>query len=60
MKKIAVIGVGYVGLVTSTCFAELGNQVIGIDIDRKKINNLNKGIIPIYEEGLTDLVKKKP
>ena len=58
MKKIAVIGVGYVGLVTSTCFAELGNQVIGIDIDRKKINNLNKGIIPIYEEGLTDLVKK--
>jgi len=58
MQKIAVIGVGYVGLVTSTCFAELGNQVIGVDIDQKKIDNLNKGIIPIYEAGLTELVKK--
>lgn len=58
MKKIAVIGVGYVGLVTSTCFAELGNQVIGVDIDQKKIDCLNKGIIPIYEEGLTELVQK--
>lgn len=58
MKKITVIGVGYVGLVTSTCFAELGNQVIGVDIDPKKIDQLNKGVIPIYEEGLTELVQK--
>jgi len=56
--KITVIGVGYVGLVTSTCFAELGNQVIGIDVDQKKIDNLNKGIIPIHEENLTELVIK--
>lgn len=57
MKKIAVIGVGYVGLVTGTCLAELGNEVIGIDIDQNKIDGLNKGIIPIYEQGLEDLVK---
>jgi UDPglucose 6-dehydrogenase len=57
MKKIAVIGVGYVGLVTGTCLAELGNQVVGIDIDEKRIDNLNDGIIPIYEQGLEDLVK---
>lgn len=58
MHKIAVIGVGYVGLVTSTCFAQLGNKVIGVDIDDQKIANLKQGIIPIYEDGLTEMVKK--
>jgi UDPglucose 6-dehydrogenase len=58
MKNIAVIGVGYVGLVTGTCLAELGNQVIGIDIDSKKVKDLDKGIIPIYEQGLEELVKE--
>jgi UDPglucose 6-dehydrogenase len=58
MKKIAVIGVGYVGLVTGTCLAELGNEVVGIDIDKKRIDGLNNGIIPIYEKGLEELVKE--
>lgn len=58
MKKIAVIGVGYVGLVTGTCLAELGNEVVGVDIDKSKIDNLNSGKIPIYEQGLEELVKE--
>ncbi|MDD4938215.1 MAG: UDP-glucose/GDP-mannose dehydrogenase family protein [Candidatus Shapirobacteria bacterium] len=58
MKKIAVIGVGYVGLVTGTCLAEMGNQVIGVDIDKDRVKKLNKGIIPIYEQGLEELVKE--
>ena len=58
MKKIAVIGTGYVGLVTGTCFAETGNQVICVDIDEEKVNQMRKGIIPIYEPHLENLFNR--
>ena len=56
--KICVVGIGYVGLVTAGCLAEAGNSVVCVDNDAKKIEGLKKGIIPIYEPGLSEIVQR--
>ena len=58
MKNICVVGTGYVGLVNATCFADLGNNVVTVDIDAKKITDLKNGIMPIYEPGLKEMVER--
>ncbi len=58
MKKIAVVGTGYVGLVTGTCFADTGNQVICVDIDEEKVNQMRNGKVPIYEPHLDSVFQR--
>src|SRR5687768_6771840 len=57
-SKITIIGTGYVGLVTGTCFAEVGHKVICVDCDAEKVKLLQQGGVPIYEPGLEELIQK--
>ena len=56
--RIAVVGTGYVGLVTGSCFADLGNVVTCVDVDRKKVASLKKGLVPIFEPGLKEIIQR--
>lgn len=58
IMKVSIIGTGYVGLVTGTCLSDLGNDVICVDVNEEKIKKLQRGVIPIYEPGLAEMVKK--
>ena len=56
--KISIVGTGYVGIVTGACFAEKGHHVMCVDVDRSKVDLINKGAAPIHERGLAELLKK--
>ncbi|MCW0014659.1 2-dehydropantoate 2-reductase N-terminal domain-containing protein, partial [Burkholderia pseudomallei] len=56
--KVTIIGTGYVGLVTGACLADIGNEVLCIDVDRRKIDTLLAGGVPIYEPGLQDVIAR--
>jgi UDPglucose 6-dehydrogenase len=58
MKNIAVVGVGYVGLVTGTCLADLGHRVVCLDVNAERVENLKKAVMPIYEPGLEEIVRR--
>jgi UDPglucose 6-dehydrogenase len=58
MKNICVIGVGYVGLVTGACLADLGNNVVCLNRSREKSDNIKKGMLPIFEPGLEEIVRR--